>query len=485
MRVGDLLSYGALEVRLVAGLAGADRELLWAHSCEMPDPARFLGPNELLMTSGHCVPHDPEEQREFLIRIAEAGLAGLMVAEHDPAPPLSDALLTEADLRGFPVFIAGMSVAYAVVARHVAAANSSQQTQQVLKLSRMYHIATYTDHDLDSLVADLVPVVDAGLALEERLTGFVLARAAHPNAFADQAEHRVQLRGRHGATLVLSEFQGQEVDGFIMAHLMKLLAVAVDSRLNAAQRHAAAAERYAVAALVGTPLPDTAKFMATAGGADGFRAVAFPRESLETVTRAASLATLPVPVGPGRTRGIALVPVSVLDEMRVLLARQGVAAGVSSVFTDFSDARASAAEAASVLELGPSTAASWSVFEGSTLSVLSRSRRESEEIVQGVLGAIADDSPRSKMLRETLFTFLRLDRGWDATAAALNIHRQTLGYRLRQLTSTTGRDLGSTSDLAALWIAAQAWELLHPSTAPADDPATRGPRPGRYSKPLP
>ncbi|MBA2811225.1 helix-turn-helix domain-containing protein [Streptomyces sp. KM273126] len=83
-------------------------------------------------------------------------------------------------------------------------------------------------------------------------------------------------------------------------------------------------------------------------------------------------------------------------------------------------------------------------------------------MVTGVLGPLAESSPRTDVLRSTLFAYLRNDRRWTETADELDIHRQTLSYRLKRIAAETGVDLNRTADLSALWIASQAWDSLHP-----------------------
>ena len=56
LKVRNLLDMDALGTSLLAGQNGLDRVVLWAHSCEMPNPEQWLGPNELLMTVGLCIP---------------------------------------------------------------------------------------------------------------------------------------------------------------------------------------------------------------------------------------------------------------------------------------------------------------------------------------------------------------------------------------------------------------------------------------------
>ena len=137
---------------------------------------------------------------------------------------------------------------------------------------------------------------------------------------------------------------------------------------------------------------------------------------------------------------------------------------MSSVFTDFADTRAAAVEAGKVLSVSQHNDRTWTEFDGSTVSVLTRSHREATEIVRGVLGPLADESTRSIMLRDTLFAFLRNDRKWKETAEELFIHKQTLSYRLGKIEELTGLKIGRSADLSSLWIAYQAWETISPKT---------------------
>ena len=100
----------------------------------------------------------------------------------------------------------------------------------------------------------------------------------------------------------------------------------------------------------------------------------------------------------------------------------------------------------------------WAEFDSRSVSVLARSEREATEIIDSVLGELADMSPASTKLRITLFAYLRHDRQWQPTADELGIHRQSLSYRLQKIQSVLGLSLSRSADLASLWIAYQAWE---------------------------
>src|SRR5690554_6280202 len=101
--ISDLISDPSLGTELVAGANGSDRVILWAHSCELPDPERWLGPDELLMTVGLCIPAGSMAQREFIVRLNDAGVAGIAIGDDGLAPRLTKALFDQANQLGFPV----------------------------------------------------------------------------------------------------------------------------------------------------------------------------------------------------------------------------------------------------------------------------------------------------------------------------------------------------------------------------------------------
>ncbi|WP_309081624.1 PucR family transcriptional regulator ligand-binding domain-containing protein [Zhihengliuella sp.] len=105
LTIRDLVASPVLGTRTHSGAAGLDRPVLWAHSCELKDPARWLQPHELLMTVGMCVPAGSDAQRAFIADLDDAGLAGIAIGDHGFAPPLTPALADESNARGFPVLL--------------------------------------------------------------------------------------------------------------------------------------------------------------------------------------------------------------------------------------------------------------------------------------------------------------------------------------------------------------------------------------------
>ncbi|WP_201343602.1 PucR family transcriptional regulator ligand-binding domain-containing protein, partial [Pseudomonas putida] len=54
--VRDLIAHTELRSRLLSGAEGLDREVRWAHVCELPDPTEWLGEGDVLMTTGLGIP---------------------------------------------------------------------------------------------------------------------------------------------------------------------------------------------------------------------------------------------------------------------------------------------------------------------------------------------------------------------------------------------------------------------------------------------
>lgn len=457
--IEDLLSTSSLALRSLAGEAGLGRSVLWAHSCEMSDPTKWLGSHELLMTVGLCVPTVPDEQADFIARLDEASIAGLILGDHDTCPPVSDEMLREADKRGFPVLLADAQTPWAAVARHIAAANTSSQTMQVLKLSKLYQIAANADDDADGLILQLSTLLGVALMVVDQQTGVTVMSAELPSiSTSDLSKRTYPLPSTHAAELLLFEYPGEMVDSFILVHLLKVLGLNVDRLLGAADQRARESEQELQNLLAGVATPNLEVLLGGRDVSDGFHMAAFTWKAGAKVTRRLAILGLPVLVGPWREKYHAFIPVDVLSEIRVLSEASDTYVGVSSKFTDARDARVAADEASRILAAARFSGRQWSEFEGSTVAVLTRSQRESEEIIEGVLGPLAGSSAATIKLRVTLFAFLRNDRHWQRTADELGIHRQTLSYRLGRIEEETGRTASRSADLSALWVAYQAWE---------------------------
>ena len=109
------------------------------------------------------------------------------------------------------------------------------------------------------------------------------------------------------------------------------------------------------------------------------------------------------------------------------------------------------------------------------LSVL-RDTEEAQVVVDRVLGGlIAYDATHSSEMVATLDAYLRCERSWVKTAAAMGLHRQTVVYRIQRVEEITGRRIADTAAIAEFWLALRARDLLSPAaSAPMTFRATSG-----------
>jgi purine catabolism regulator len=86
-----------------------------------------------------------------------------------------------------------------------------------------------------------------------------------------------------------------------------------------------------------------------------------------------------------------------------------------------------------------------------------KSLEEARALVGRYLGPLIEhDRIQSAALLKTLITFLENDGNWKATAIDLEVHRQTLVYRLKLVEQLTGIKPTTTQGIARFWIAIQA-----------------------------
>ncbi len=104
-----------------------------------------------------------------------------------------------------------------------------------------------------------------------------------------------------------------------------------------------------------------------------------------------------------------------------------------------------------------------------------RDPAEAQALVDRVLGRlVAYDQANNSDLLQSLAAFLACRRSWQRTAERLSVHRQTVVYRLARVEQLTGRTLAETADLAELWLALRALEMLTGSPVLARRPGGPG-----------
>ena len=452
-RVADIVAHPTLDTRVTAGSGGLDREVLWAHSCEKPDPARWLGPHELLMTIGLCIPKGASAQRDLIASLDEAGVAGMAVAEDHLTPSrLSAGMLAEADARKFPILITGATTPFAAIGRTVAAANADQQTMQVLLLAKLYQIAGQRDGSRRSS-ASLEDLFNTQLTVVDSATGCVVIGSG---VLGPSHGRSYQLHTHRPTHLVVDADSG--LDAFSLVHLTQVLAVDANVLLQEAETSA----QNGSAALDGA-LKNSSDGLASISGLwsssdEAYRVIVTSSDSLLRVPLAVALRGLAALVTEDGDRVVIACPERELPSMRGLLAELELPAAASGLHYDLRDISGALAEASSELTLPSEDETLWREYRGHRVSLLARSHSEAAEIVRSVLGPLCADDAQAVTLRDTLFAFIDHDMRWKETAQALRLHRQTVVYRLNQVETLTGRSVRRAKDLAEFWLARSAWE---------------------------
>ena len=523
--VADLLAIDELRLGLVAGKAGVDRPIRWAHVSELTDPTRFLRGGEVLLTTGLGIPGGPEDQAAYVGQLAGADLAALGLGlgfafERTPA-----AVLEAADRAGFPVFEVPFEVPFIAITE---ALFSRLVNEQYVLLQR----AGTVQQTLSRLLVEGAGL-DALLEAYARMTGTrallldprgeVMAAARGAAALLppravwaeiqalrpEGNEFSLSLSDEGGSRLLLPILVGGGPAGFLVLHrggrpepfhqvVVHHLATAVALELAKAQAVARTERRLfgdfldalLAGELTGEEIRRRLRFLGL-GGSPAIAVLVARQEGAERSEPAveglhllvqdrlsrrpapyvcsiqdASVVALFEAAGPAEARAAAQAVAEAVTA-RGIAGRVGLGmpeADPRGLRRAYQEARF-ALEAA--LPAGDRAARVATVDDlGSHRLLLARQEDAAlEAISRGLLGPLADyDQRQHGDLLGSLRAFLEHNGNWEAAARALGVHRHTLRYRIRRVAELSGRDLDSAADRVEFWLALQAADVLRGRT---------------------
>ena len=163
LTVRELL--GELDVRLLCGEEAVDVPVRWVHISELEDPTPWLSGGEVLLTTGMAL-RGPEQQREFLARLADHQLAGLGFGtgfSHAAVPP---ALLAAAAEREFPVFEVPYEVPFIAVTETAFTQLVNEQyavLRRALAAHERLERVVLSERGLDALAGTLATLIGAAV----------------------------------------------------------------------------------------------------------------------------------------------------------------------------------------------------------------------------------------------------------------------------------------------------------------------------------
>ena len=482
--VEELVALPELGTRVVAGAGGLDRQIGWAHACELPAPWDWLGAGDLLLTTGLGVPAGAVEQVEFLTQIASAGLVGVAVAEGMHAPPLEAEALAAADALRLPVLLTRYEIPFVALARAVAGANQEEERERLTRTQRLYEQMRLltADTQLSPLLAALSREVGAFLAVADPRSNLVTG-ASHDTTVSgevleelrsiDPSSRPAVIRLRGGDTVALAlpaprpsflvarPLTGAPLDVGLLQHVAAVVATQRAAAVAGRERARSVCASLLAQLVDGRIDPVAAHEQLSDRGLDGGVLVVSACTGDDAgfghllLTRSHITYTL-----TGAGEPVDLLTAALPDGGRV---------GVSEPFTAVAaapEAHRQARWALHVAQVRQDRATRYGEAVGAS-AFLPRSLEESSDAAREVLGALLDyDAAHDSRLVQSLQVFLEENRSWQRAAGRLIIHKQTLVYRMDRVEQITGRHLDRISDVTELWLALQAATasgLLDPS----------------------
>ncbi|MGH7610745.1 MAG: PucR family transcriptional regulator [Candidatus Dormibacteria bacterium] len=197
MKVADALELTALAgAEVVAGAGGTDREVRWANVVDIPDPLPWVGPGQLLLTTGFAWPRRAAERRRLVRELVERELAAVALAvpkylEHFPA-----AVRQEADRAQLPLLEVPWEVPFAAITQAINGTILAQQ-YEVIEQSSLIHKeltrAAVAAQSLQDIADTLGRLIQRDVTLEEpdgRLLAFW-----HPGQVSDRVRRQTLEEG--------------------------------------------------------------------------------------------------------------------------------------------------------------------------------------------------------------------------------------------------------------------------------------------------
>jgi purine catabolism regulator len=509
-----LLRDPALELDLlVPGAPGQlEREALWVHNTELPDPSPYVREGEIVLTNGLWV--QETTPAEFAANVRRAGAAGIIFGLREEAWQVPVGLVDACLKLGLPLLVISIAVPFTAVTQAASLIHADQRRDALVGMVRrgdalaaaISHGAGASgvlavlrrEHDLPLAVVDRMarPLASAGAELtpEQRLL-VAKGLARHPPSLevdlGDQGRATLFLVGAVGdtdAALVclrpVTELTRTEQDALDQAARFLSLEVAKQQAVHAIELRFASELLDMI--LSGPQRADEVPGRLRAFGVDPTgelivltTAFADGEESTlpglsETVAAFFLEQGLAVVVAGGSQDVVAVLqrPRQDINELADALRRaiekrfpeRRAVVGLGEPAVTAQALRQpliQSREACRVLRGRPSPAVASFKELGTHRLLLGLQDVETlRGFADGVLLPMRSfDRRRAAELEITLRAFLQHDGQYGATAAALFVHVNTLRNRLAKITELTGRDIARTEDRVDLYLALAADEL--------------------------
>lgn len=468
LTVAELVETRSLGLSFLAGAPGGHRLITWAHAVDLPDPWRWVSAGHLIMTVGSGIPRDPEEQGDWLRRLAATNASALVIARSAEASEIHPQMLAAAENAMFPVIAASFDLEFVKLSRQVIERVLQAQRDRfdaAQRLFQTYATALRDEPDMAARLDALGYRMGLHLQIEDAESGVPILqgkRAIPPEGSIG----RFDIPGRAKAALTIWRPDARAFDDlFLIRALVGLLAVELERMMIERDGQRREGEALLRDLIDGTlDLGGVQRLLQRRGLGGGLVAVAIEPGG-EAIWDAEDIHHAPelLECAPLILRDDLLLAVLPDSEsiLQSVVSRLGAKtrAGVSGPITVAGGMQESVKQARLAYALARETGQSMQRYDaaGPSVTLGPRTVAEARAVVARYLGPLIDyDRSNTLSLVQTLDVFLRNDGSWKATAADLRIHRQTLVYRLKVIEQLTGLKPTTSSGTARFWMALQA-----------------------------
>jgi PucR family transcriptional regulator, purine catabolism regulatory protein len=444
-------------------------------------------------------PADGAEQRTLIEKLEEAGASALAIGDQMYCPPLTDELLATSERLGLSVLSVEFPMPFVAISQAVAAANLVEQSDRLVRTEKIYRTVqrmVSTDVGASVLREPLAQVLGCEVHVCHRASGEpwypgdprfepvlaeTLREIAHGRAdlragalvvsLPDGRDLRLtDIPTQQGALMVLVAKGRDAVDAILMQHAVTVLALELSQSVVAMEHRRRLGAELLTQLTEGRAEPRAARRQLRGAGVDVARArlYAVRGDDAERL-RDVHVALWRNSVGHVVTyrSGVLYLLTSPASEVHdVLRADLGPDAliGVSGPLDSVERTPEAMREAAWALRAAEGSAGGTFHYGEATPFIGIGGIDDAAALVARVLGPLLEyERVHDTPLLATLDCFLRCRRSWQRTADTMQLHRQTVLYRIRKAEEITGRSTSETADIAELWLALRAQSLIAPA----------------------
>lgn len=488
--VRELLGHVPFGLTLVAGADGLDRDVRWAHTIEVNDPAGWLGEGELVLNSGASFPASEAEQSAYLDGLAQAGASGLVLSIGTLASPLTETAVKRANELKMPLLTIAYEVSFSSIARFIANAQLESARDALESIHAVHQATLALAHEpasIDDTLKRLAAALTADLQVVDlaRRTSLGGSQPDSPldldalyDAYSNHGNRMpsilrlpdrltaVPVPARAAAALVAHAWAGRPPLA-VLQHAAVTVAMAMQAVAAVRQIKRDRASLLISSYLMGaTPCAQAMEGLAAVGLVEPpWVVLSASQRQIQRVRTSCVAAQMPVAwFTSQRGAELLLIPdTSCVHSIikREIVAIDGVdAVGLSASVNDLAELETACVEAMLARRAVSGTGTDirrYGSYQWSPLAPQTSSAAEA--YVHLTLGPLLSQQTTKPWALPTLIAYLEHARSPSRTAAVLNIHRQTLVGRIATIERLLGLSLSTTGDLAKVWVALQLHDI--------------------------